>query len=228
MAHLASYTRMLESLEYPLELDVKDDQSIAMMISWLEDRKIRIWEIEERIPLRTAGPQWIEAFERYLNDLDCPHQDMERRVGFVLQQAVACAYEDGEDAFKADAEAWLMSQQQARIQEAEINQLATLLDLHNLSTDDALLRICAAAAHVADAKDNTTARTRHSFFQENPQLSLGFTTNNQDTDNIAKILRLFYLADLRNLQNNINAILVRAQHFVANPRTNTSLGKVGR
>ena len=41
-------------------------------------------------------------------------------------------------------------------------------------------------------------------------------------------MRIFYLADLKALQLDINKILVEAQKFTANPKTNTALGKVGR
>ena len=49
-----------------------------------------------------------------------------------------------------------------------------------------------------------------------------------DADDVARTLRLFYANDLRDLQDRVNGILAKAQNFVASPKTNNSLGKVGR
>ena len=43
----------------------------------------------------------------------------------------------------------------------------------------------------------------------------------------AKILRLLYVHDLRQLQTNINEIIAAVQSITANPKTDTTLGKVG-
>lgn len=44
----------------------------------------------------------------------------------------------------------------------------------------------------------------------------------------AKILRLLYINDLRELQTAVDRLLVRAQEISADPRTEAALGKVGR
>lgn len=43
----------------------------------------------------------------------------------------------------------------------------------------------------------------------------------------AKILRMLYIQDLRNLQTKANEMIVKAQNVTANPKTDTKLGKVG-
>lgn len=43
----------------------------------------------------------------------------------------------------------------------------------------------------------------------------------------ANVLRLLYIKDLRNLQTQVNSMMVEVQALTANPKTDTSLGKVG-
>lgn len=57
---------------------------------------------------------------------------------------------------------------------------------------------------------------------------LGFDTGEKQVNTVATILRLLYIRDLRELQTNINDLIVAVQAFTANPVTNTLLGKVGR
>ena len=44
----------------------------------------------------------------------------------------------------------------------------------------------------------------------------------------AKILRLLHIKELRDLQTKINETIALIQGITANPKTDTSLGKVGR
>ena len=57
---------------------------------------------------------------------------------------------------------------------------------------------------------------------------LGFTTHDSTADHAAAILRMLYVLDLRELQDVVNDILVTVQEFTANPKTDASLGQVGR
>lgn len=56
----------------------------------------------------------------------------------------------------------------------------------------------------------------------------GFETGNPLLDKASAILRMLYVADLRELQDAVNDIIVTVQDFVADPKTDSSLGQVGR
>ena len=57
---------------------------------------------------------------------------------------------------------------------------------------------------------------------------LGFRTGHAMLDDAATVLKMLYCAQLRELQNNVNKIIVTAQEFTANPKTDARLGQVGR
>jgi len=57
---------------------------------------------------------------------------------------------------------------------------------------------------------------------------LGFATGDAAVDRAGALLRLLYLRDLRALQSAVDAAVVEAQEYTANPRTDASLGRVGR
>jgi RLL motif containing protein 1 len=59
-------------------------------------------------------------------------------------------------------------------------------------------------------------------------VNLGFDTNDKVLNEAAKILRLVHVKELRDLQTKINETIVELQNLTADPKTDSSLGKVGR
>ncbi len=55
-------------------------------------------------------------------------------------------------------------------------------------------------------------------------MPLGFDSGVKEA---SKILRLLYIQGLRALQTKINEAIVNVQALVADPRTNSKLGKIG-
>ena len=45
---------------------------------------------------------------------------------------------------------------------------------------------------------------------------------------VAVVMRMLYLSDFRELQNDLNSLIVLGQEYTANPKTNSALGAVGR
>lgn len=56
----------------------------------------------------------------------------------------------------------------------------------------------------------------------------GFDLGDPALDEAAKVLRLLHIQELRDLQTRINELIVAVQAITANPKTDQSLGKVGR
>lgn len=57
---------------------------------------------------------------------------------------------------------------------------------------------------------------------------LGLSTGQATLDAAARILRMLYVADLRELQDAVTDLLVAVQEYTADPKTDASLGAVGR
>jgi hypothetical protein len=50
-----------------------DPNQVCKAVGYIEDRKIRLYDIEDRKPLRTPGQEWSPALQKYLIDVQCPH-----------------------------------------------------------------------------------------------------------------------------------------------------------
>lgn len=60
------------------------------------------------------------------------------------------------------------------------------------------------------------------------ELNLGIPTDDKVLERAMKAMRLLYIDDVRALQTKINTTIVSAQTITANPKTDASLGQVGR
>lgn len=60
------------------------------------------------------------------------------------------------------------------------------------------------------------------------QFPAGISTGNAAVDAAIAVLRMLYIADLRELQDAANDLIVSVQAHTANPKTDSSLGAVGR
>ena len=91
-ATAAHQQRLLRALSYPFDYASDGDAaSLATLVTWCEDRKIRALEIDDRAPLRVAGERWDGAFAAYLAELDCPGswpRDRDACVSWLLWKAV--------------------------------------------------------------------------------------------------------------------------------------------
>ena len=57
---------------------------------------------------------------------------------------------------------------------------------------------------------------------------LGFSSGDEVIDQVSKVIKMLHLFDFRELQNDLNALIVLGQEYTANPKTNVAMGQVGR
>ena len=57
---------------------------------------------------------------------------------------------------------------------------------------------------------------------------LGFSTGDPAIDLAATVLRMLYIKDMRELQDQVDAAIVKMQELTADPKTDAAAGKVGR
>lgn len=92
-------------LEYPNpdSVDVNDQKSFRKIIVWLEDQKIRHYKIDERAELRkTNSEEWMKAFEKYKNDLNCPKELKSEfdQLKWICNYAVKLEYLDNKEEYQ--------------------------------------------------------------------------------------------------------------------------------
>lgn len=120
--------------------------------------------------------------------------------------------------------------------------LADTLGLPHDDSSEAMVRACAAVleqklsaaarerAEAAAAKGKSRQQGQHSApktfsLKDFPP---GFDTGDEQLNKAAALLRLLYVSDLRRLQDDVNSLIASMQDYTANPKTDSSLGKVGR
>lgn len=87
--------------------------------------------------------------------------------------------------------------------------------------------ICSAAADVVDVVRGSTGN-HHSSAQLLSTMPIGFDIEDQQLHPVVCAMRLLYVRRLRALQDEINSIISDMQTLTADPKTDSSLGRVGR
>jgi RLL motif containing protein 1 len=177
-------------------------------------------------------------------------------VGWLLSYAIAMEYEDfsgsannapvlesirgGEEEVAAAAAPQAGDESLA----AEADRLAALLGLQRLAVDAsgavendaALLSRCNKTIRLYfsnQVAEGGKAGASTSRGQAPPPMPLesfplGFSMGDTVLDQAAVVLKMLYLFDFRELQDDLNNVIILGQEYTANPKTNASLGKVGR
>ena len=227
---------------------------VILLVTWLEDRKIRELEIEEREQLRKDHAGWDATFTQYLSKLNCPFSwsplsscaDYVDSLSWLISHAIATEYED-----LSEQCAHLEDQQQADEMDFDAPTLAGSSAVTEgaaaLSEEVEKLGAMVALVRKPDEADpdflQRISRQVRLFLTEGSlksltsqgqdgipleEFPLGFDTQDSVVNQIAVVLRMLYISDFRELQNDLNALIVLGQEYTANPKTNSGLGKVGR
>jgi RLL motif-containing protein 1 len=254
MAHRAGrFSNKLKALRYAewKTFDVTDESQTRRLVAWLESVVIRFYKPEDRAILTDVdnkANKWTEAFAQYLADLGYPKQykhspkELVTAIEWLLTYAIGLEYADNAAKYNADAAEYIKRKETLdsppqleysdEVKRA-IRDLADTLKLPSCDDYDILLNTIfhiiqrKFSKHaIAEALDPKAATTKVDVNSE--IFPLGFDTGDEILNKAATILRMLYVADLRDLQTQINEMICALQSLTANPKTDTTLGKVGK
>lgn len=231
----------LSALEYPHweGIDLRNKSELVQLVSWLEDRKIRELEIGERAALRTPNECWDISMAGYLETLNCPYVWRSSEeidcIAWLVSHAIALEYEDIADTYQdieveTDQIDAIDSGDQSELG-IKIDELGSLLEMRRTDGEndpDFLRRISRQASLYLSHGAQHFLLAGHSASELLPSFPLGFDTADALVNKASLVLKMLYLSEYRELQNDLNALIVLGQEYTANPRTNAVLGKVGR
>jgi len=246
------FKRKLQALKHhnSENFSVKDEAQYRSAVAWLEDQHIRHYKVEERENLRSIkSADWPKYFIQYLNDLECPidQSDTSGVLDWLLGWAIHLEYGENKQIYQ-EKTAENMSKNVSsspRIVATNpldnlsfdsddfktgVNNLAKLLNVtkhpNHLITVTAISQLIKAKLSSEVLKNPTDYIVSGKPFPLN-ECDLGFETGDYVLNQAAKIMRLLFIRDQRDLQTKINEIIVAVQAITANPKTDSSLGKVG-
>lgn len=209
----------------PDTFDINSEQEYRSVVVWLEDQKIRHYKIEERGALRNIeSSTWLQAYDTYQKDLASPitSGSLTEQINWLVSFAVRLEYADNAAKYneaKADAP------KTAVPKVVSTNPLDNI-DFSSPTFKQGVDRLC-TLANIGPHPDH---RVRLSALAKILKTSPHPSPASQDTNVVQKptdVLKLLFLSDLRQLQTSINEALVAVQSVTADPKTDTSLGKVG-
>lgn len=213
-------SRKLKALGYPKDITSMEVKIMSDIVCFLEDRIIRHYEIKERDSLRNEK-EFPNAFDRYCRDLECPmrilkSKNIDVKLQWLIIYATLLAFEERKTSAPV--------KMKPKIEEI-VNELAKAAGIQQEDTSTAGL------VHTLQAVENELQKHMKKPSKHHDLRFLtekGFTTGSNVLDSAGTILRMLYIEDLRELQNQVNSLLVQVQEFTGNPKTDSSLGRVGR
>lgn len=250
------FSRKLTSLKYHSpneEVPLSKTEDLKPLVVWLEDQKIRHYKIEDRNMLRDAtGKDWVVIFKHYLKAMECPYRvelDLPAVLDWLLGVAVRYEFDEVSES-NPDVRRGIgqKGSTSSLSKQLSITSVCSALDIPStdptfISGTQALAKILQIAPHhdptvlltaariVIQEKLVESAKIKEDTVREEYTITAkecGFDLGDPVLSEAAKVLRLLHLQELRLLQTRVNELIVAVQGITANPKTNQSLGKVGR
>lgn len=253
------FRRKLKALDYPSAdgVTITDPNSLKVLVTWLEDQKIRHYKIEDRAGLREhVGTDWERSFQQYLKELECPFNfgvQPQSVVDWLLGVALRYDYKDattehpelscGLDSAKVHPSLSKSGKSALDIDTSDttfaagVRALATIMQITHHPDPSVLLEavriviqesLSASALEVATRESDAGKKVKGEKQFNVTAKECGFELGDPVLSEAAKVLRLLHIQELRDLQTKINEVIVSAQAITADPKTDQSLGRVGK
>ncbi|CAH1162939.1 unnamed protein product [Phaedon cochleariae] len=242
--------RLLNALEYPQvdSLDLNDENTFRKVIAWTEMNRIQrappnIVNILKNINAR----DWQEVYTDYKDRMGCPALSSKlEELHWLLGYAVQLETQKNRNVYLKHAVENLQSTNVVPSVVAE--NLLDKLDFRCKEFADGINELAKTLKTAPHPDPFVTLKAVRKVITKrlapdcvaNPQnyiltgtpfpiqdADLGFDLNNATLNQAAKILRMLYIQDLRDLQTKANELIVAVQGVTANPKTDTKLGQVG-
>jgi RLL motif containing protein 1 len=236
----------------------EDSLPFRKFISFIENTKIRLNKIGERPVTKLNSKSWNQDFKTYLTNLQCPYQIETQRnaaIFWLVSHALSFDYEDGKKiyddqiAIKAtgsntnkNIKTVPTEGSSSDIFEEKINDALHSVGINNIEIENKTLleksqllervvRRKFSTRAVRDAKNKKKNNNNGNSMEEVLNVDdfpLGFSTGSVSLDKAATVLKMLYIAELRDIQRGVNQVLTTAQEYTGDPKTDSSLGRVGR
>ncbi|KAG5894835.1 hypothetical protein JTB14_033678 [Gonioctena quinquepunctata] len=241
--------RLLKALDYPQadEINTEDEKSFKNVVVWLEMNRIRHAPPNIVNFLKnTNSRDWGRVYNEYKDSMGCPVLESKtEELQWLLGYAVQLETRQNKNLYLKHAVENLQSSNVPCVvaensldkldfssnEFAEgVNGLAKILNIIPHTNPFVTLRAVRKVITKRMAPD-CVANPQKYILTGTPfpieDADLGFDLGDKVLNQAAKILRMLYIQDLRELQTRANELIVAVQGITANPKTDTKLGKVG-
>lgn len=233
---MLSIQRKLRTLEYhsPDHFSLDNEDDVRNIVNWLENQKIRYYKTEDRSGLQ--GEEWKSNTSSYLKELKCPYSFVKYQnaaLDWLLNYAIRLQYSDGKDSIDEQA-AKLRITDEDDCPPLDVNcvqfknSVNKLREYLRIPPHYDYLQVLKACRILIEKRLGADAVKRTGDKMTMESREVGFELGEKSLNEAGKAIRLLHIEELRMLQTQINEAIVAAQSQTADPKTDTSLGQVGR